>query len=81
MRAHRPPVGSIAAVSSAVLLDDLPRLPAFELVAPGTAEADAAHAAFVAFGKGSGHPAGLNFGDVQLCAGQGAGPAVALQGR
>ena len=25
---------------------------------------DAAYAAFVAFGKGSGHPAGLNFGDV-----------------
>ena len=25
---------------------------------------DAAYAAFVAFGKGSGHPAALNFGDV-----------------
>lgn len=25
---------------------------------------DAAYSAFVAFGKGSGHPAGLNFGDV-----------------
>ena len=47
-----------------VLLDDLLRLPVFELVAPGAAEADAAYAAFVAFGKGSGHPAGLNFGDV-----------------
>lgn len=47
-----------------VLLDDLLRLPAFELVAPGIAEMDAAYAAFVAFGKGSGHPAGLNFGDV-----------------
>jgi ribonuclease VapC len=47
-----------------VLLDDLLRLPAFELVAPGAPEADAAYAAFVAFGKGSGHPAGLNFGDV-----------------
>ena len=40
------------------------RLPLFELVAPGPAEMDAAYAAFVAFGKGSGHPAGLNFGDV-----------------
>jgi ribonuclease VapC len=47
-----------------VLVDDLLRLPMFEVVAPGTAEMDAAYAAFVAFGKGSGHPAGLNFGDV-----------------
>ena len=47
-----------------VLVDDLIRLPLFELVAPGPAEMDAAYAAFVAFGKGSGHPAGLNFGDV-----------------
>ena len=47
-----------------VLLDDLLRLPVFEMVAPGVAESDAAYAAFVAFGKGSGHPAGLNFGDV-----------------
>jgi ribonuclease VapC len=47
-----------------VLLDDLLRLPAFEMVPPGTAEMDAAYAAFVAFGRGSGHPAGLNFGDL-----------------
>lgn len=47
-----------------VMLDDLLRLPAFESVAPGPTEADAAYAAFVAYGKGSGHPAGLNFGDV-----------------
>jgi ribonuclease VapC len=47
-----------------VLLDDVLRLPMFEVVAPGPAETDAAYAAFVAFGKGSGHPAGLNFGDV-----------------
>jgi ribonuclease VapC len=47
-----------------VLLDDILRLPMFEVVAPGLAEMDAAYAAFVAFGKGSGHPAGLNFGDV-----------------
>ncbi len=32
--------------------------------APGIADMDAAYAAFVAFGRGSGHPAGLNFGDV-----------------
>ncbi|WP_295441368.1 type II toxin-antitoxin system VapC family toxin [uncultured Thiodictyon sp.] len=47
-----------------VLLDDILRLPMFDVVAPGLAEMDAAYAAFVAFGKGSGHPAGLNFGDV-----------------
>jgi ribonuclease VapC len=47
-----------------VLVDDLLRLPTFELVAPGALEMDAAYSAFVAFGKGSGHPAGLNFGDV-----------------
>ena len=47
-----------------VLLDDFLRLPIFEFVAPGEAEMDAAFAAFVAFGKGSGHPAGLNFGDI-----------------
>lgn len=47
-----------------VLVDDLLRLPMFEVVAPGDAEMNAAYAAFVAFGKGSGHPANLNFGDV-----------------
>jgi ribonuclease VapC len=47
-----------------ILLDDLLRLPVFELVAPGPTEMDAAYGAFVAFGKGSGHPAVLNFGDV-----------------
>lgn len=47
-----------------VLVDDLIRLTMFEAVAPGTAEMDAAYAAFVAFGKGSGHAAALNFGDV-----------------
>ena len=47
-----------------VLLDDLLRMPVFEFVPPGQAEMDAAYSAFVAFGKGSGHPAGLNFGDV-----------------
>jgi ribonuclease VapC len=47
-----------------LLVDDLLRLPVFELVAPGPAEMDAAYAAFVMYGNGSGHPAGLNFGDV-----------------
>jgi ribonuclease VapC len=47
-----------------VLVDDLLRLPTFEIVAPGALEMDAAYSAFVAFGKGSGHPAGLNFGDL-----------------
>jgi ribonuclease VapC len=47
-----------------VLLNDLLRLPVFEWIAPGTAEGEAAYSAFVAFGKGSGHPANLNFGDV-----------------
>jgi ribonuclease VapC len=35
-----------------------------EIVPPGAAEMDAAYAAFVAYGKGNGHPAALNFGDV-----------------
>ena len=47
-----------------VLVDDLLRLPVFEMVAPTVAESDAAYAAFVAFGKGSGHPAALNLRDV-----------------
>lgn len=47
-----------------VLVDDLLRLPIFEITAPGPAEMDAAYGAFVAFGKGSGHAAALNFGDV-----------------
>ena len=47
-----------------VLVDDLLRLPCFEIVPPGAAEMEAAYAAFVAFGKGNGHPASLNFGDL-----------------
>ncbi len=47
-----------------VLVDDLLRLPVFAITPPGPAEMDAAYAAFVAFGKGSGHAAALNFGDV-----------------
>ena len=47
-----------------VLIDDLLRLPMFEILPPGPAEMNAAFSAFVAYGKGSGHPAALNFGDV-----------------
>ena len=47
-----------------VLLDDLVHVPAFEIASPGADEMEAAWKAFIAFGKGSGHPAGLNFGDV-----------------
>jgi ribonuclease VapC len=47
-----------------VFVEDLFALPIFEITAPGAADVDAAYAAFVAFGKGSGHPAALNFGDV-----------------
>ena len=47
-----------------VHIDDLLRLPMFEILPPGPAEMNAAFAAFVAYGKGSGHPAALNFGDL-----------------
>ena len=47
-----------------VLADNLLRLPVFEIVPPGAAELEAAYAAFVTYGKGSGHPANLNFGDL-----------------
>ena len=75
-RAERTLVSSVTAVEArmvvharrgqraVVLVDDLLRLPFFEIVPPGSAEMDAAYAAFVAFGKGNGHPAALNFGDV-----------------
>jgi ribonuclease VapC len=75
-RAERTLVSSVTAVEArrvvharrgqraVVLVDDLLRLPFFEIVPPGAAETDAAYAAFVAYGKGNGHPAALNFGDV-----------------
>lgn len=47
-----------------VIADTVLRLPIFEIVPPGPAEMDAACAAFVAYGKGRGHPANLNFGDL-----------------
>ena len=47
-----------------VLVEDLFRLPMFEIVPPGPADLEAAFGAFVVFGKGSFHPAALNFGDL-----------------
>ena len=47
-----------------VLLDDLLATGIFESVAPDDRTVAAAFNAFVAYGKGSGHGAGLNFGDV-----------------
>ncbi len=46
-----------------VFVDDQFRLPMFDVTPPGAADMDAAFSAFVAFGRGSGHPAALNFGD------------------
>lgn len=45
-------------------LDAILGSPKFEMVSPGAEEIAFAHAAFVQYGKGSGHPAGLNFGDL-----------------
>ena len=45
-----------------VMLDDLMGLRRFEITPPSVEDMDAAYAAFLAFGKGSGHPAALNFG-------------------
>ena len=47
-----------------VLLNELISNPKFEWIAPDREIIDVAHAAFVTYGKGSGHPAGLNFGDL-----------------
>lgn len=47
-----------------VLFDGLLQLPLFEFVPPGDPEIKAAYGAFVIYGKGSGHRASLNFGDV-----------------
>ena len=45
-------------------LDAILALPIFEVIPPGLAEIAIAHAAFVTYGKGNGHPASLNFGDL-----------------
>src|SRR3982074_348817 len=75
-RAHRALISTVSVVEArmvlhgrrgqraVILLDDLLRLPMFDTIAPGPAEADAAYAAFVSYGKDSGHSAALNFGDV-----------------
>jgi ribonuclease VapC len=46
------------------MLDDRLRLRRFEFTPPSVADLDAAYAAFLLYGKGSGHRAGLNFGDL-----------------
>ena len=46
------------------ILDDILDVATFEIVSPGLPELEIAHEAFVAYGKGNGHPAGLNFGDL-----------------
>ena len=51
-------------VRAVVMFDDLLGLRRFEITPPSLADMDAAYAAFLAFGKNSGHPAALNFGDV-----------------
>jgi len=50
--------------SGVILLDDMLGAPLFDVVAPAPRETDIAYEAFVRFGRGSGHPAALNFGDV-----------------
>jgi ribonuclease VapC len=50
--------------AAVILLQELLRSPVFELVGPTKAELDQAYAGFVVYGKGSGHSAGLNFGDL-----------------
>lgn len=47
-----------------LVLENLLDLPIFQVVAPGDAELRAAYGAFIAYGRGSGHPAALNFGDL-----------------
>lgn len=51
-------------VRAVVLVDDLLTLPQFEITPPSFADMNAAFAAFLAYGKGSGHPAALNLGDL-----------------
>jgi len=46
------------------ILDGILAVPTFEIASPGREDIDIAHEAFVAYGKGQGHSAGLNFGDL-----------------
>ncbi len=48
----------------AYFVEEFLKLPSFEIVAVDGSTADIASQAYVAFGKGSGHPDQLNFGDV-----------------
>jgi ribonuclease VapC len=45
-------------------VEELLRSPSFEVIAVDANTAEIASRAYVSFGKGSGHPAQLNFGDV-----------------
>jgi ribonuclease VapC len=45
-------------------LDELVEAYSMEIVPADPEQTEIAHAGFVAYGKGSGHPAGLNFGDL-----------------
>jgi ribonuclease VapC len=49
---------------AANFIEDFLRLPSFETVAVDELTANIASRAYISFGKGSGHPAQLNFGDV-----------------
>jgi len=51
-------------LAGVAVLDGLLSLPLFEWVAPERGDIDAAYAAFLAYGRGSRHPAKLNFGDL-----------------
>ncbi len=47
-----------------VILDDFLGLSCFAITPPAREDMDAAYAASLVYGKGSGHPAALNLGDV-----------------
>jgi ribonuclease VapC len=47
-----------------IMVQDMIDLPQFEITPPTEEDMEVAFTAFLAFGKGSGHPAALNFGDV-----------------
>jgi len=47
-----------------LVLNELLNLPLFDCIPPTLADVDAAYAAFIHYGKGRGHPAQLNFGDL-----------------
>lgn len=50
--------------SAIKILEAALELPVFGIAPPGPEEIAAAHSAFIAYGKGSCHPAQLNFGDL-----------------